>query len=443
MSGTDKMHILVLGTMDHPASSTSAQLEAMDILGAHISPVAISTRYRLGMALGTSIAGLFPLAYVALLALVAWAVCSVALTHGLVPGAKSNFSSSARPFAVVVGGCLLTVSMLKPLVARAGRRAESRYLDPDEEPLLFAFIRKLASSTGTPEPSRIAVDWNVNCCCVFAGGIGGFSRSAPALLVGLPLVSGLRLDEFGGVLAHELAHGAQMQAVRSSRFLCGVQAWFSRVAYEPDELDERLLKRLETAGPAARLALQLVQLLFGLGRGILRLLAVAEGAAVSIFLRRMELEADRCQARVSGTGAFVSATLEVNLLAFAAQGAIVELSRMKRKGKLVDNYPGLVVAVRERYSKQFVQRVVSGLEGREIGRFNAHPSDKERIDLARAENCRGILTTGLPSAILFADYGAICRQVTLEFYDQEFCLKRDSYELVPLENFVHELESVC
>ena len=406
----------------------------MGILGARISPVAVSTWYRVGMALGALIAGLFLLAYVGLVALVAWAVRVVALRGGLVPGAWL--------FALVAGGCLLILSLLKPLVARAGRTPEPRFLDPDKEPLLFAFVRELASSGGTPEPSRIAVDWNVNCCCVFAGGVGGFLRSALVLQVGLPLVSGLRLDELGGVLAHELAHAAQTKAARSSRILCSVHSWFSRVAFKQDELDELLVKKLETAGAFIRLLLRLAALLFHLGRGVLRLLAVAESAAVSVFLRRMELEADRHQARVAGTEAFVSAALEVNLLAFAAQRAIVELSRTSRKGRLVDNYPGLVAAVRQRYSREFVQRVRSGLEERETGRFSAHPCDKERITLAREENCQGILTAGLPASILFADYNSLCREVTLEFYDQEFCLKRDSSELVPLQSFLNELEAV-
>ncbi|HXK05283.1 MAG TPA: M48 family metalloprotease [Verrucomicrobiae bacterium] len=432
MPGAERMPILVLGTMGDLDSRTSAQLEAMGVVGAHILPPAVSAGYRLEIALGASIAVIFLLAYFALVALVAWAVWSIA-PRGRPP---------AGLFVIVVGGCLLFLSLLKPLVARPGRTAEPHSLDPDQGPLLFAFVRELASASGTPGPERIVVDCNVNCCCVFAGGIAGLFRSAPVLLVGLPLVSGLRLGELGGVVAHELAHSAQTKAMQSSRFLWGVHAWFSRVALEPDKWDEQLLKWIESAGPIASLASRLTQLLFRLGRGALGLLAVAEGAAVSIFLRRMELEADRCQARVAGTGAFVSTALEINLLALAAQRAIVELSRMKRNGRLVDNYPGLIAAVRERYSKQFVQRVQSGLEARRTGWFGAHPSDNNRIALAREENCPGIVTAGLPSAMLFADYDALCRQVTLEFYDQEFCLKRTSYELVPLQSIVDELESV-
>ncbi len=253
-------------------------------------------------------------------------------------------------------------------------------------------------------------------------------------------MAGLRLDELGGVLAHELGHAAQTTAMRSSRFIWSVHAWFSRVAFEPDAFDEQLLKWLETAGPATSLALRLVQVLSKLGRGVLRLLMVAEGAASSVILRRMELEADRYQARVAGTGAFISTVLEVNLLAYAAQRAVVELSGMKREGRLVDNYPGLIAALRGRYSKEFVQRLLAGLDEGETGRFSAHPCDKDRIALARAEKSRGVLTAGLPAAALFADYDALCRGVTLEFYDQDLRLNRETSELVPLHIVLKELE---
>ena len=74
------------------------------------------------------------------------------------------------------------------------------------------------------------------------------------------------------------------------------------VAFERDEWDERLSRWLETAEPIAQLALHAARLLFELGRGVLRVLTIAENAAVSFILRRMELEADRYQARLAGTG---------------------------------------------------------------------------------------------------------------------------------------------
>lgn len=408
-----------------------AQLHATGIAGAHLPPIASSSRYRLGLTLGALLSGVFSFVYLGLIPLVTWRLyLLVSRVHSLVGS-----------LALLVSGCVLILSFLKPLLARPGRAAEPYPLDPDQQPLLFAFLRELAAKGGMPEPARISVDCGVNCSCVFAGGITGLFRSDLDLVIGLPLVAGLRMDELAGVLAHELGHAAQTTAIWSSRFIWSVNAWFSRVAFERDAVDERILQALETAGPGTRVAWLCAQLLVLPGRGVLQMVKIVKDAATSVFLRRMEREADRYQLHVAGTEAFVSTILEINVLSVAAQRVVVDLSRMWQEGRLVDNYPGLIASVRDRYSKGFVQRLLAGLEQGKTSIFSAHPCDKDRMILARAEEARGVLTLGLPAAVLFADYEALCREVTLELYDQQFHIKRESCDLVPLHQVLQERES--
>lgn len=417
--------------MDYLHADIHDQLQAMGILGARIPPVAVSTWYRLALALGALLAGVFCLLYLGLIALVTWNLCWFI----------SSVHSPVGFLALLLSGCALILSLLKPLLARPGWTAEPHRLDPNQQPLLFAFVRELASSGGMPEPSHIAVDCSVNCCCVIAGGIAGLFRSNLDLVIGLPLVAGLRSDQLAGVLAHELSHAAQTTTIRSSRFIWSVNAWFSRVAFEPDAVDEWILRRLDTAGSGMRPAWLCARLLVLPGRGALRVLKMAEDAVSSVSLRRMEREADRCQVSVAGTDPFVSTILEINLLSVAAQRAVVDLSRMWREGRLVDNYPGLIASLRSRYSTGFVQRLLAGLEQGKTGMFSAHPCDKDRMALARAENARGVLTPGLPARELFADYESLCHDVTLEFYDHQLRLEREGCNLVPLQNVLEERES--
>lgn len=100
----------------------------------------------------------------------------------------------------------------------------------------------------------------MNSYCIFPGGITGLFRSGFDLVVGLTLVADLSVVQLAGVLAHELGHAAQAN-IGSSRFISSVHAWLSRVAFERDEVDEHLLKRLATAGPGTRLGLRLSQVL--------------------------------------------------------------------------------------------------------------------------------------------------------------------------------------
>jgi len=416
----------------------AAQLKALDLQGERVRPAAISPWCRLGLLLAASLTILLLFVYLALIPLTGWGVYRLAVALGFRSGATLNALIVSS--VVVLGGCLIILFLLKPLVARPARAPEPHILDPEEEPLAYAFVGELASKVGAPEPSHIAIDCNVNCCCVFAGGITGFFRPEFDLLLGLPLVAGLRLDQMAGILAHELGHAALTTNIRSNRLLWTVTAWFSRVVFEPDELDQQILKRLETANRGQRLVFQLAQVLAQPARGLLWLLMLAASAATCFVLRRMELEADLYQIRVAGTEAFTSAVLEINLLAVATQRALVELSRMNREKRLVDNYPSFVVSLRSRYSAGFVGRLLAGLEQGKTGIFSTHPADRDRIALARKQLSHG-MASALPAAALFRNHDALCRTVTLEFYKQEFGLSEESCELVTCENVLKRMET--
>jgi Zn-dependent protease with chaperone function len=404
-----------------------------NIVKARIPPVVPGAKLRLMFVAGAFVAALFPLIYVALILLVAWAL----YRFGSASSPDSNVHSPIVSASVLLVGCLLILSMLKPLVARPVPASQPHYLDREKQPLLFALAESLASKIGVAAPERIAVDCNVNCYCMFAGGITGMFRCGFVLVIGLPLVVGLRLDQVVGVLAHELGHALQIATMRSSRVIWAVHSWLSRVVFQQDEFDAILLRRLDTAGNAMRLALRLTRLLVQPARGILWLLMMAEGAVSCKFRRCIEVTADRYQIRVSGTEKFISAVLEINLLTVAAQRAVVELSRMKRRGRLIDDYPGLIACIRARYPKDFVERLLAGLAEERTGLLSAHPCDKDRIALARAEHQQGIVTSDLPASVLFTEYQTLCREVAVEYYEQELGVAAEGCKIVPIDTILN------
>jgi len=418
----------------------AVQLKAMGLTGKRIRPVTVSIWCRLGLMLGALVTILLLFVYFALVPLVGWGTFRLISAYSIRPGVALSLHAVGVTCALILAGCLMILSLLKPFVARPAEATEPHILDPESEPLLYAFVKELAANAGAPDPSRIVIDCNVNCCCVFAGGITGFFRPGFDLLVGLPLVVGLRLDQMAGVLAHELGHAALTRTIRANRLLWTINTWFSRVVFEPDDFDQRILQHQETAGWAKSLLLCLARALLQPACGLLWLLQLAACASSSVVLRRMELEADRYQLRVAGTEAFISAVLEINLLAVATQRALVELSRMKREKRLVDNYPGFVVSLRSRYSAGFVGRLLAGLEQGKAGMFSAHPADSDRMALARKELSHGTVTSTLPASTLFRNHDALCRAVTLEFYKQEFGLSEESCELVTCRNTLKRME---
>ena len=427
--------------MQYPHSDLRAQLQATGIFELHIPFPHVSVRRRVALAGGALLAVAFLSLYLGLILFLSWIVHDYVSGPGPLRWIFSNSPTPVASWAFWLCGCLLILSLLKALVARPGRAAVPHRLNPDSQPLLFAFVHELAARSHMPEPAKIAVDWNVNCCCVFAGGASAIFRPELQLVIGLPVVAGLPLDQFAGVLAHELHHAAQITASKSSRFLSSIHAWFSRVALEQDAFDERILAWLETANGMKRFLLHCIQGLVVPGRAVVRLIMLAETAVSSVFLRGMEREADGCQTWVAGTEGFLSTLREINFLSIAVQRAIVELSRMWREGYLTDNYPRLVVSLRGAYSNVFVQHLQAGMEERRTGMFSIHPCDRDRMAFARTQATAGSLITGVPATTLFADFDELCRQVTLEYYDQDLRVTPEACELVPFQHSAKHQES--
>jgi hypothetical protein len=379
------------------------------------------------------LASFFVLAYAVLIPLASWAAFSLTsiLSRGL--DGKPSLHTVLVSLSVLAGSALI-LSLVKPLLAPPAHRPQPHSLDCEQQPLLAAFVKELASVIGSPAPSGIAVDCSVNCHCLFSGGPGRILRSDFILVIGLPLVAGLRLNQFAGVLAHELSHVAQVRTLRSSYFIWSVHGWFSRVAFERDRVDEHLFACTAAGQRAVKMFSRLAQLLVLPGRAVLRVLMLLQSLVNSIFLRRLELEADRCQVRVAGTEAFITGVRELNLLEVAVQRALIELSRMKGEGRLVNNYPGLISTIRRRYSEEFVQRLLAGVEERKAGIFALHPCDRDRIAMARAEKKPALIRANWPAAALFSGFAALCRQATLDFYKQELGIDVDVRELARIED---------
>lgn len=60
--------------------------------------------------------------------------------------------------------------------------------------------------------------------------------------IGMPLVAGLDMRQFAGVLAHEFGHFSQGVGMRLTYIIRSISHWFTRVVYERDSWDEWLAR---------------------------------------------------------------------------------------------------------------------------------------------------------------------------------------------------------
>src|SRR6185369_10851555 len=147
-----------------------------------------------------------------------------------------------------------------------------------------------------------------------------------ALVIGVPLVAGLNLREFAGVMAHEFGHFAQGFGLRLSYIIRQVNEWFVRVVYQRDAFDVWLAAWAEqTHDGGAMLAAGCVQMAIWITRQPLKLLMFVGHGASCFLLRQMERDADSYEIKLSGSAAAESATRRFNFLNAALEKAYKEM----------------------------------------------------------------------------------------------------------------------
>lgn len=410
-----------------------------------IEPVRLSAGYALALLAVAVLMVALPVAYVGLIAVVAklwwWHLVNDA---GVFSSARGSGGIKGA-FLVYVGplviGAVLILFMLKPLLARPGKRAQPITLDPRREPRLFAFVSRLCESVGAPQPKRIDVTCEVNASASFRRGWLSFLGDDLVLTIGLHLVAGQSLRQFSGVLAHEFGHFSQGWAMRASYVIWSVNAWFARVVYQRDAFDEKLVELSNSdVHIAFNLVLWIARLMVWLTRRVLWVLMLIGHLCSTMLSRQMEFDADRHAARLVGREAFASALRELPVLCAAEQGAHADLGNAWRERRLADDLPALVAANLGQIKSDLRQRIIAdGLAG-STGMYATHPATRDRIAAGEGEPERGVFAAEGPASQLFGDFAALCRRVTLDWYDGTAGLEVKPANLIPTARVVEAWE---
>lgn len=420
-----------------PAPDTDSRAilqEVLDAFGDDIPRVRVTLPYRVGILLVTAMILLLPILYLALIGgVVALLYYHATVNLAMVQRARSFWVLLFGYVGPLLAGAILVFFMLKPLFARRARAAPLRSLEFGQEPVLFAFVTRVARAVRAPEPKRIDVDCQVNASAGFGSGLLGLFGQDLVLTLGLPLVAGLDANQLAGVLAHELGHFSQGAGMRLTYLVRSVNGWFARVVYERDDWDEALVAWSQESGRLTPIFL-LARLCVWLSRGVLGVFMLVSHALSCFLSRQMEYDADRYQARVAGSAGFPTTFRRVALLSAASDGACGLLTQ----GCLPDDLTALVVGVAERVPTKQRRRLQKHLDGSRTGLFDTHPALPDRVANVRRENAPGIFHLDWPAARLFSNFPRLARDVTFAFYRGVFGrrIRRDS--LVPVATLLPE-----
>ncbi|MFM8931173.1 MAG: M48 family metalloprotease, partial [Gemmataceae bacterium] len=411
-----------------------------------IEPVRTPLGYRLAVLAVSVLMILLPLIYLALIAAVAYGVWYHAVNHtsiftsGTTTSAANRGKEIAGRFMLyltpILAGGILILFMLKPLFAKALPRPGRRSLKKEDEPLLFDFVARVCDAVGSPKPTRIDIDNQVNASASFRSGFRSFLGNDLVLTIGMPLAAGLNMRQFGGVLAHEFGHFAQGAGMRLSFVIRSINFWFDRVVNERDQWDDKLKDWSSSLDLRIGWMLYLARFGVWLTRKLLWCLMMAGHFFSGVLMRQMEFDADRHEARFAGCDAFASTARQLHILNLAENGAMSDLGDFHQEGRLGDNLPKLILLNIDQMPAELKTKVDLVISESTTGLFDTHPADSARIQCAKREETEGIFRLELPAGNLFRDFDQTSKDVTWDFYHEIFGEALDKSDIHPVEGLV-------
>jgi Zn-dependent protease with chaperone function len=399
----------------------------------------IPFHYRLGLILAATVMLVLPLLYVGLIGLVGYGLFwHLTTAHAIFDGIRGRGALLAAVVYVgpIVAGVILILFMFKPLLARPPKVAEPRALDRNREPLLFAFVERLCAVVGSPMPSEIRVDSQVNASAGFRRGLLSLFTNDLVLTVGMPLAAGLTLRQLAGVLAHEFGHFSQAAGMRLTFVVRTVSYWFVRVVYERDALDLWLIRTSEAIDIRIGIVLYLARGCVWCTRWILKALMYIGHGVSSFLLRQMEFDADSYETHLAGSDTFEQTAIRLTELNIYMQGVQQDLTAAFREGRLPDDLTVSLLGQPGQLDTKVVEEIKAGQLETKTGWLDTHPADRDRIAAAKANAQSGLFTIAAPATRLFDDFPSLARLVTQDYYQETM----DKDELSKIEMVCAEQE---
>lgn len=208
--------------------------------------------------------------------------------------------------------CYIVALVMIPFLGKAffkqsGFKADGLILlKRKDEPVLFAFLEKVAREANAPMPHKVYLSSDVNASVFYNSTLLSlFWPTKKNLLIGVGLVNNLNTSEFKAVMAHEYGHFSQ-RSMKLGSYVYQVNRVVWDVVFARDWFDKALdaMKQID---------FRLTILAFGIQgfvwclRQVLRFLYLGVNLANSRLSQEMEYNADRVASTVAGTDAIVQA----------------------------------------------------------------------------------------------------------------------------------------
>ncbi|MCR6719171.1 MAG: M48 family metallopeptidase [Chitinophagaceae bacterium] len=297
-----------------------------------------------------------------------------------------------------------------------------------EQPVLFAFIRQVATDTLAPFPKKIYLSSDVNAFVSYDSSFWSmFFPVRKNLTIGLGLVNSVNLSEFKAVLAHEFGHFSQ-RSMKLGSYVYNVNRILYNMLYDNTGY-ANMLQGWSSIHDVFALFTRLTILI---ARGIQAILSGMYGflnKKYSGLSLQMEYHADAVAASVSGSESLVTALRRLELAGSGFQMSLQECDAMvahkKRNANIYplqsycmsflareNNLPmrdGLPYVTDQFLTEQNQRRVTIK------DQWASHPPTEDRVKALRNYNVAAIENTKSAWAV-FRDEENLQRTMTVSIY---------------------------
>jgi Zn-dependent protease with chaperone function len=201
----------------------------------------------------------------------------------------------------------------------------------EEQPRLFAFIRRVCEETGTRPPHRVFLSPEVNAAAFYENSMLGLIRPTPKnLLLGLGLVNVMTLSEFKAVLAHEFGHFSQ-RSMKLGMYVYTANRVLHGILTSRDWLEDTLLQFRALPGFPGSIGWGFWYFFFGLRQCMVGLFYGVNFFHSSLS-REMEFHADLVAVSVTGSEPIVRSLARASFAEEALSFAAHELAVAAKHG---------------------------------------------------------------------------------------------------------------
>lgn len=390
------------------------------LLDGAVPKVKVSTQYKLGLLLVVLVSTIAPIIYLGIVLGIALGIYTYV---NMLPEILSTVSGGTVKAAIVIIpnfiASVLLLFLLKALFVKhaAPNEYEARF---EQFPALFNLVSVMCKKIGVPMPKKIILNNQVNASAGAKNGVFSLMRGELKLTVGLPLMTGMNIRQFTGVLAHEFGHFAQPTAMLAHYVVHSINYWFANRAYEPDAWDERLADWSKKADWyfIVQIAIMGAQLSIMLTRKLFAGLYLLNLKTTRFMSRHMEYDADAYESIFSGSEQFENTAVQLRKLSYANH-EVQELNRNAwNESKLLDNLPSAIADIAKSYDDNIEQAIKDDMDNAKTNAWDSHPADNDRISHVLNRGDTAILIDEFSAYLLCEKMNELCQKVTLFEYQE-------------------------